>query len=127
MQIKKIIYKLTIIIGCAIAGTSSGCYYDKEEILYPAGICDTTSVTYSTSVAPILSSNCISCHGGATPSSGISLETYNQVKILADNGRLWGSVSHTGPYSPMPKGGNKLNACNLTKIDKWIKAGAPNN
>jgi len=27
----------------------------------------------------------------------------------------------------MPQNGNKLSDCNITKIEKWITAGAPNN
>jgi mono/diheme cytochrome c family protein len=107
--------------------SATGCYYDKEEILYPATACDTTVVTYSTSVVPILSANCFSCHGGNTPSAAIRLDTYAGVKQQADNGRLFGAVSHDASYSPMPKGGTKLNPCNIAKIRKWIAAGAPNN
>ena len=105
----------------------NGCYYDKSDLLYPDNVCDTTAVKYSTSVLPILSSSCISCHGGSTPSAGISLDTYAGVKIQADNGRLWGAVSHSPNYSPMPKNSNKLNNCNLEKIRIWIAAGSPNN
>jgi hypothetical protein len=110
-----------------IAVTSTGCYYDKEEILYPQTVCDTASVTYSSSVVPILISNCTSCHGGNTPSAGIKLDVYADVKIQVINGRLWGAVSHAISYSPMPKNGTKMSDCNLTKIKKWIDAGAPNN
>ncbi len=105
----------------------SSCYYDKEEILYPDTTCDTSAVKYSTSILPVLSSNCISCHGGSTPSASISLDSYAGVKQQADNGRLWGSVAHSTNYSPMPKNGTQLNACNLAKIRIWLAAGAPNN
>lgn len=110
-----------------MALTASGCYYDKEEILYPDTVCDTTAVTYSSSVVPILVSNCTVCHAGNTPSAGIKLDTYADVNIQVTNGRLWGSVSHAASYSPMPKNGAKMSTCNLTKIKKWIDAGAPNN
>lgn len=106
---------------------TSSCYYDKSEILYPQTVCDTATVTYSTSVTPILSSNCISCHGGSTPSAAIKLDTYLDVKRQVDNGRLWGVVSWAPGYAAMPKNGNKLNNCNLEKIRLWIAAGAPNN
>lgn len=105
----------------------SSCYNDKAEILYPQTVCDTTVVTYSRSVIPILSSNCITCHGGNTPSAGIKLDDYISVKQQVDNGRLWGAVAQLANYSPMPKNGNKLNTCSLEKIRLWIVAGAPNN
>lgn len=108
-----------------VSGT--GCYYDKEEVLYPQSVCDTAMVTYSRSVVPILSANCISCHGGNTPSAGIKLDAYADVKIQAGNGRLWGAISHAGGFSPMPKNAAKMSTCNLTKIKKWIDAGAINN
>ena len=116
-----------IILILAIITIGPGCYYDKEEVLYPDTFCDTTAVTYSQSVAPVLSSFCNSCHGGNTPSAGIKLDTYADVKIQATNGRLWGAVSHSTNYSPMPKNATKLNSCNLSKIKKWVDAGAPNN
>jgi len=31
----------------------SGCYYDKEDLLYPVGACDASAVTYATDIAPI--------------------------------------------------------------------------
>ena len=105
----------------------SSCYNDKSEILYPQTACDTASVTYSMSVVPILSSNCLSCHGGSTPSAAIRLDTYVGVKQQVDNGRLWGAVSQAVSYSPMPKNATKLNTCNLEKIRLWIASGAPNN
>jgi Planctomycete cytochrome C len=129
MQLNKNTGLLTIIICTGIISIASlnSCYYDKSDLLYPDTACDTAAVKYSTSVLPILSSNCISCHGGATPSAAIRLDTYAGVKQQADNGRLWGAVSHSPNYSPMPKNSNKLSSCNLEKIRIWITAGAPNN
>src|SRR6478672_12655645 len=110
-----------------LAFSVSSCYYDKEEVLYPDSICDTADVRYSTTIQPVLSSNCVSCHGGSTPSAGIKLDTYEGVSIQAANGRLWGAVSHSANFSPMPKNANKLSNCNLAKIKKWLDAGHPNN
>ena len=117
----------SIIISGILLNSFNSCYYDKSDLLYPNTACDTVAVKYSTSVLPVLSSNCINCHGGATPSAGISLDSYAGVKIQVDNGRLWGAVSHSVNYSPMPKNSNKLNNCSLEKIRIWIAAGAPNN
>jgi hypothetical protein len=52
---------------------------------------------------------------------------YAADRAIAVNGKLYGSVSHASGYSPMPKGGNKLNTCQLSQIKKWIDAGSPNN
>ena len=116
-----------IIISGILLNSFNSCYYDKSDLLYPNTACDTAAVKYSTSVLPVLSSNCINCHGGATPSAGLSLDSYAGVKMQVDNGRLWGAVSHSASYSPMPKNSNKLNNCSLEKIRIWIAAGAPNN
>ena len=117
-----------ILVGSGILITSlNSCYYDKADLLYPDTACDTAAVKYSTSIVPVLSSNCISCHGGSTPSAGIGLDTYAGVKTQANNGRLLGAVTHSPNFSPMPKNSNKLSTCNIEKIRIWIAAGAPNN
>jgi hypothetical protein len=107
----------------------SSCYYDKEEDLFPAnGACDTGGVTYLSTVLPLLQSNaCLSCHSGGAPSGNISLDGYTNVKTVALNGKLYGTISHAAGYSPMPQGGNKMNACNINRIKAWIDAGVPNN
>jgi hypothetical protein len=127
--IARVKYSMLILAAgfCIPLLTIQGCYYDKEEKLNPQTVCDSTNVTYSTSIVPILISNCTSCHGGSTPSAGIKLDTYAGVKIQADNGRLLGAVLQAPSFSPMPKNATKMNTCNLTKIKKWVNAGAPNN
>ena len=106
----------------------AGCYYDNEEYLYPDGSgCDTTNITYSGSIAPIMQSTCIGCHASSIASGGVILDNYNGVSTVANNGKLWGAVNHESGYPQMPQGGPKLSDCNLTKIDIWIRAGAQNN
>ena len=106
-----------------------GCYRDNEKDLYPvSGNCDTGPVTYTGTVVPILQANgCLGCHGGAAPSGNISLQTYSNVKAVAQNGKLFGSISHAAGFSAMPKGGNKMTACTISKIKACIDAGALNN
>jgi len=110
-----------------------GCYYDNEQELYPnTGTCDTTSVTYSASVAPIIQSNCLSCHSNASSASsggGISLEGHAGLSgYLTSNQQLFfNAIRHVGTASPMPKNGGSLTACQITYIQVWINAGKPNN
>jgi hypothetical protein len=121
---------IAIMIAAFFLLPVTSCYYDKEEILYPQGVCDTNSaVTYSVSIAPVLNTNCnsTSCHGGSTPAAGIKLDVYAGVKAVADNGKLVGAVSHAAGFSPMPKNAAKISDCNIAKIKKWIAAGALNN
>lgn len=89
--------------------------------------CDTQNVKFSTHVQPIIKNFCQGCHSGSAPSGGIGLENYNQVKTVADNGKLLGSIDHLPGFSPMPKGSSKMSLCNIRTIAKWIEAGAQNN
>ena len=122
--------KRKLFISTAIAAlVFTGCYYDKESELYGvAKPCDVGTVTFSTTVNGILNSNgCISCHSGSSPSGNISLQGYANVKAVAISGKLYGVVSHSPGFSPMPQGGSKISACDINKIKTWIDAGSPNN
>jgi hypothetical protein len=117
-----IIFFLIIIIG--------SCYYDSEENLYPVigNVCDTTAVTYSLSIVPLLQNNCLSCHSNTNASSlggNVHLQDYadvNATKLVILN-----SIKHAGGASPMPKGGAMLNNCLIREVELWINSGAPNN
>jgi len=89
--------------------------------------CDTVNVTFSTSVSPILKTNCVGCHSAASPSAGIDLSTYAAVKIHATNGRLIGSITHVAGYKPMPSSTSKLGACEINQIKAWVTKGMLNN
>lgn len=115
------------LIALALLTFFTGCYYDNEEDLYGGGpACDTAAVSYAASVAPVLQNNCVSCHSGNFPSAGIRLDSYENVRTQALNGRLYGSVAQLPGYSPMPEGG-KLSDCNVALIGAWVNQGASNN
>ena len=83
MEHLKIDGKLILLI-LVIVGMIQSCYYDNEEELYPVpSPCDTTNVTYTQSVWPIISNNCTNCHSGSTPSGNISLENYDEIAAAA--------------------------------------------
>jgi hypothetical protein len=106
-----------------------GCYYDKEEILYPSD-CDTTDVTYSLTVTPIINNHCLACHGSSNYNSlggNLNLEGYNNIIIPVNSGALLNAIEHNTGYSPMPKNSPQLSDCDILKIKKWIEAGASNN
>lgn len=122
-------YKYLLFAGLMTAGAAS-CYYDSEEGLYPtlSQSCDTTNVTYSGSVVPILSNNCLSCHSTAmAPSAGgnIALDTY--ANVSANAASISSAINQTGGLSPMPKNGTKLKACLITTFDIWVRKGKLNN
>ena len=92
-----------------------------------AGQCDTTNITYSGFVAPLLTTYCVGCHSGGAPSAGITLNTHAGVQSVALNGRLYGAISHASGFQPMPRGSAKLPQCTIDKVKSWINDGAPNN
>ncbi|MEZ4950222.1 MAG: hypothetical protein R2879_13170 [Saprospiraceae bacterium] len=92
-----------------------------------AVVCDTSNVTYNSSVKPILQTYCYGCHAGSGFLGGIDYTNYSGVKATVDNGKLWGSVNHASGYSAMPQNGAKLSACDLQIIKTWIDAGAVDN
>lgn len=89
--------------------------------------CDDSNVTYSKTVVPILQKSCNGCHNPNFSSGGVILSTYSGASIVAKNGLLYGTISHTAGFKPMPQSGNKLSACNIKLIKKWVDNGSPNN
>lgn len=92
-----------------------------------AGGCDTSAVSFSAYVFPVVQNFCLGCHGSVNPSGGVNLSNYQSVSALAQDGRLYGSIAHAAGYSPMPQGASKLSDCRIQKIKAWIDAGALNN
>jgi uncharacterized membrane protein len=89
--------------------------------------CDTTNVTYTNHIKPMVQNACQGCHSGAAPGGGIELSTYAGIKAVADNGKFYGSISHLSGYNAMPKNGNKLTDCQIKMVQIWINQGAPQN
>lgn len=88
--------------------------------------CDTAIVTYSKSIAPIMTNNCVGCHSASLANGGYDFSGYNGVKQSVTFGRLLGSINYQPGFSGMPQGYH-LDACQLATIAKWVKAGALNN
>jgi hypothetical protein len=124
MTVKKIFVAVIFILVSGMLLPS--CYFDKEETLYPFQKCDTTHVTYSQTIAPIISANCLVCHYAGNPLSSVILDTWPNVQVYVSNGKLIPSIDHTGPF-PMPKGGSMLDDCTIQKMKRWVTNGAPNN
>ena len=119
-----------VLLASVITVIAVACYYDSEEALYPSlsASCDTLNVTFSGTVAPLLNSNCYSCHSNATAASfgnNIKLENYTDVKTNAV--AVKGSINFMGTYSHMPKNGGQLKACSLRQFDIWVSQGMLNN
>jgi hypothetical protein len=110
-----------------VSGMNS-CYYDNEDELYNfvnEEQCDTTNITYSQTIAPIMSNNCNSCHSSVATYGNIATDNYND--LVTNIEAIWGSANHFAGYSAMPKGGSKISDCNILKIQGWMQNGKPNN
>ena len=119
---------IQIILGFTIIIFLHSCYYDNVEELYPqVPECDTTNVTYSNDVWPVIEGNCTSCHSSGSPSGNVSLSNYHEIVAAAQNGSLLGTIRHEDGWSPMPKGGGKLPECDIRNIETWVNAGTPDN
>lgn len=94
-------------------------FCDDEE-------CDTTNVTYLTVVEQIINQHCYGCHNNSNPLGGLSLEGYDNVVSIANDGRLIGTITHEPGYPAMPKNGIKLSDCKILLIETWINNGLPN-
>jgi len=107
---------------------SSSCVSRNVEELNPISqTCSTDTITYSYSILKVLEDNsCLVCHSASSVEGGVNLEGYTNVKKYAENGKLYGAVSHTSG-SPMPKGGSKITQNEIDRVQAWICNGSLNN
>ena len=89
--------------------------------------CDTTNVTFSQNVWPVIENKCFGCHSGNDPGGSIYLRNYTDVAAVVNNGKLWGAVNHEDGFTAMPKNLPKLPECELVAIRIWIEEGARDN
>jgi hypothetical protein len=125
MKLKNLFFIMIISAGA----TLSSCYYDKADLLYGSTApCDSlTTASYSLNIVPLLQQHCYSCHAGSGASGGIVMGTYASDRAIALNGKLYGSISYSSGFSPMPQAASKLAACQLAVIKLWIDQNSPNN
>lgn len=105
------------------------CYYESEEELYPERVsCDTLNVSFSGIINPIISNNCLTCHGSSVAlekGSGLDLEGYSN--ILSMQEAMLAAMKHESFAQPMPKDAPKLSDCNIRQFEIWIESGSPDN
>ncbi len=128
---KRIVVQFGLIIIAVVSIIA--CSKQNEEELFGnkpgnGGVtCDTSNVSFTGSVVPILQNNCEGCHNAGFPSGGVNLVGFNNVQAAANSGRLLGAITHSSGFSPMPKDAAKLSSCDIEKIRIWINNGTLNN
>jgi mono/diheme cytochrome c family protein len=87
--------------------------------------CDTFNVKYSTTIAPVFTTYCISCHGA---DSTLNFSSYPALSVYLDTSaqKLLDDINYVSGSHPMPPG-TKLDSCTIKKITNWIHSGYPNN
>lgn len=104
---------------------TQGCYYDKEELLYPGTNtpvnCSTINAKFGADVFPLITTKCSlpSCHDAA--SGRITFQNYAQISAAA--GRI---NTRVVVEKSMPQTG-PLQKSEIDIIKCWIESGAPNN
>ncbi len=98
----------------------SGCEKNVEEDHENNSV--DCSVYYTENVAPILSSNCIGCHSGATASAGLHLDSYTSVDSAIKSGNVLDRVNRnsSGDIELMPQYGPKLSQPNLNILQTFF-------
>ena len=101
----------------------NGCYYDKEELLYPDYTnCSTLNASYLNNVKPIIETRCAvsGCHDAGSVNGPGPLTSYELVKNAAVE------IKSAVVSGFMPQN-STLNATEKKAISCWVDSGAPNN
>lgn len=87
---------------------------------------DSTIISYSKHIKPLIDTYCLGCHNGLGASGGVQLDSYTNIKVYANNGLLYGTIAQLNGYAAMPVGG-KLTDCEIKAFKLWIDQGKQNN
>ncbi|MCX7986773.1 MAG: hypothetical protein N2662_07530 [Bacteroidales bacterium] len=113
---------LTLGIICMLGIAS--CTSDNEEDTFSGnnnnGGCDTTNVSFTKIIMPLIQNNCLSCHNSTSP----VLSNYDQISKNAT--RILGAIKHQPGFRSMPPGG-KLPDCSIAQFEAWVNQGKKNN
>lgn len=112
------------------------CYKENEEDLFEPVTTDLTPIdtggiavaTFKATIQPLIQRKCTdrSCHGSPNEPGGFApLNTYNEIKLLADNGKL---KNRAIVLKDMPEAGNPpLSTSEIEELRYWLDNGALNN
>ena len=85
----------------------------------------TTTVSYKSFIAPLMTASCNSsgCHSVASSAGGHQFTTHAGVKEAVDHGHFYTVMAN----GSMPKSATKLPDSILTKVKSWVDACGPDN
>jgi uncharacterized membrane protein len=83
--------------------------------------CSAVNATFSNDVQPIIAEKCAGCHKTNNTAAGVNLEDYSKIFANKSGVRQTAIVEKSMPPS------GPLSNDEMTKIQCWIDAGAPNN
>ena len=86
--------------------------------------CDTSSVSYTAHIWPMMETYCTGCHSANAPGGGIVIAGFEDMVALAENGSLMGSIRWESDYARMPTN-QQLSDCQITQLQQWIDNGFP--
>ncbi len=119
-----------LIFSILVLGISlNSCYYDRADKLYPSTTCDTAKMNFTNNIKPILTNNCLNqgCHTTANPNASIVLDAYSGTQATIAGDKLINALKYlAGGSKNMPPAG-KISDCDISKVEAWIKRGAPEN
>lgn len=113
LSIGLIITSLTILISCTKAIIDEGANTGTIEPI-------DGMVKYEPHVRSIIFNHCVTCHGGAAPSAGVLLGTYDDVRVYVEDGNLIQRINSS--TNPMPPSG-LLSAEQRQIIEQWAADG----
>ena len=103
------------------------CGDDEEEMEEMEETCETENLTYTNDISIIMNSTCAAntaCHV-ADATATFSLANFADVTTAVSFGSISGAINQLDGFSPMPRGGDKLDDCTIAMIDQWLDDGAP--
>jgi mono/diheme cytochrome c family protein len=113
-------------VSCGVAAFSSG-----SPVSAPVEDPTPDQIAFfETKIRPVLAKNCYGCHGAASQTAGLRVDTIegllkSQALVKGDpeKSTLIHVVRYTGPVKMPPSG--KLKPTEIANLEAWVKMGAP--